>query len=209
MDLKKYWEEKHLRYSKQDWIGKPTLFAQFAFKYFPSQGSVLDLGCGHGQDSRFFAENGYEVVGTEFSEKALEFAVSKSDPKLKISYIIHDLKDDFPLKDSSFDVVYSHLSVQFFDNKITEKIFNEIQRVLKKDGLLVLLVNSLDDPEVKNSKFLYDDLYEAPDGLIKRFYNEKSLEKFTEDKFKTILLDSKGETYKDISTLIRYIGTKK
>jgi len=196
MDLKKYWEEKHIRYSQQDWINKPTIFAKFILPYFPQGGKLLDLGCGHGQDSRFF------------SEKALEFAKLKNDPKLKIQYLVHDLKDNFPFSDGFFDIVYSHLSIQFFDDKIAEKIFKEIKRVLKIDGILAILVNSLKDPEVGNSKFLYDDLYEAPDGLIKRFYSEKSLEKFTFDKFKTTLLDDKGETYKDTSTLIRYIGKK-
>lgn len=208
MDTKKYWQEKHIKYSQQDWIDKPTIFAQFAVKYFPKNGIILDLGCGHGQDSRFFTENGYEVVATEFSEKALEFAKQKSDPKLSISYLIHDLKNNFPFADKSFDIVYSHLSVQFFDDKTTKKIFKEIGRVLKNGGIVAISVNSLQDLQVTDSKFLYDDLYEAQDGLVKRFYSEKTLERFTSDNFRTILLDSKGETFKDDINLVRYIGKK-
>lgn len=209
MDLKKYWQEKHIKYSQQDWIDKPTIFAEFAIKYFPKSGKLLDLGCGHGQDSRFFAKSGYGVVATEFSEKAIEFAKLKSKSIDNIEYLIHDLKDKFPFEDNSFDIVYSHLSIQFFDDKITDKIFAEIQRVLKPEGIVAIIVNSNFDTEIENSKFLYDELYEAPDGLVKRFYCKDSLEKFVKNRFKTILLDSNGETYKDTNkNLIRYIGKK-
>lgn len=209
MDLKKYWEVKHIRYSKKDWIDKPTIFAKFALPYFPKNGKILDLGCGQGQDSRFFANKNYEVVATEYSEKAVEFAQLKDVVNKNVSYVVHNLKDKFPFEGNFFDVVYSHLSIQFFDDKVTDQIFNESKRVLKNGGIIAILVNSLTDPEVEKSKFLYDDLYEAPDGLVKRFFSTKSLSRFVEDKFETIILDSKGETYKDeTKTLIRYIGKK-
>lgn len=207
MDLKKYWEEKHIRYSKQDWIDKPTIFAKFVLPYFPKNGKILDLGCGQGQDSRFFANKNYEVVATEYSEKAVELAQLKDVANKNVSYVVHNLKDKFPFKGNFFDVVYSHLSIQFFDDKVTDQIFNESKRVLKNGGIIAILVNSLTDPEVEKSKFLHDDLYEAPDGLVKRFFSTKSLSKFVEDKFETIILDSNGESYKDeTKTLIRYIG---
>ncbi len=208
MDNKLYWTNKHKKYSTEDWINKPTIFAQFSIKYFPMTGSLLDLGAGQGQDSRFFAEKGYIVTATEYSETAIDLATNQK-PELKVKYVTHNLEDILPFDDQTFDIVYSHLSIQFFDNETTEKIFTEINRVIKKDGILALMVNTKDDPQLKTSKFLYDDLYEAQDGLIKRFYSEESLVKFTSNKFETILLDSKGETYKDkIKTLVRFIGKK-
>lgn len=208
MDSKLYWANKHKKYSTEDWINKPTIFAQFAINYFSKNGSLLDLGAGQGQDSRFFAEKGYLTTATEYSETAVELAIHQK-PELKVKYIVHNLEDKLPFNDQSFDIVYSHLSIQFFDDKTTEKIFMEIRRVLKMCGILAIMVNTKADPQLKLSKFLYDDLYEAQDGLIKRFYSEESLAKFTSNKFETILLDSNGETFKDeIKTLIRYIGKK-
>ena len=208
MDNKLYWSNKHKRYLAEDWIDKPTIFAQFVAKYFPQMGNLLDLGAGQGQDSRFFAENGYHVTATEYSETAIELA-RKTKPELNLKYLVHDLNNKLPFKNETFDIVYSHLSIQFFDDVVTDKIFVEISRVLKKGGIIAIMVNTKDDPQMNMSKFLYDDLYEASDGLVKRFYSTQSLSNFLSNKFQTILLDSNGETYKDeIKTLIRYIGKK-
>ncbi len=92
MDNKLYWADKHKKYSTQDWIDKPTIFSQFAVSYFPKIGRLLDLGAGQGQDSRFFADNGYEVTATEYSEVAIELA-TKNKPELNIKYLAHDLSD--------------------------------------------------------------------------------------------------------------------
>lgn len=208
MDNKLYWTNKHKKYSTEEWITKPTIFSKFALNYFPKKGKLLDLGAGQGQDSRFFSEIGYEVTATEYSETAVELAI-KNKPELKINYLVHDLNDSLPFENESFDVVYSHLSIQFFDNQTTETIFKEINRILKTGGVLAIMVNTKNDPEMFQSKLISEDLYETPSGLVKRFYSEESLLRFTSKEFETILLDSKGETYKDeIKTLIRYIGRK-
>lgn len=208
MDTKLYWTNKHKKYSQEDWINRPTFFAQFAINYFPKSGKLLDLGAGQGQDSRFFADRGYSITGTDYSETAIELA-SNVKSESKIEYLVHDLKDKLPFNNEVFDVVYSHLSIQFFDDEVTESIFSEIYRVLKKGGILAIMVNTKDDPQVAVSKSLRGDLYEAPDGLVKRFYTTQSLANFVSNKFQTILLDSEGETYKDeTKTLIRYIGKK-
>ncbi|MEK7168483.1 MAG: class I SAM-dependent methyltransferase [Patescibacteria group bacterium] len=208
MDNKLYWSEKHKKYSTQDWITKPTIFAKFAINYFQKEGNLLDLGAGQGQDSRFFTEKGYDVTATEYSETAIDLA-KLIEPELNIKYLVHDLNDKLHFDDETFDIVYSHLSIQFFNNETTERIFNEISRVLKNNGIIAIMVNSKTDPEVDLSKQISEDLYETPNGLIKRFYSEESLSKFTSGKFETIILDSNGATYKDeIKTLIRFIGRK-
>ena len=66
------WQDLHKDYKNRDWIDKPSLFAETAITYFPSKGRVLDLGAGQGQDSRYFAEHGYDVVSTDLEETALE-----------------------------------------------------------------------------------------------------------------------------------------
>lgn len=209
MDTKAYWSNKHLKYSKEDWIDKPSIFSQFAIKFFPETGRILDLGAGQGQDTRFFAEKGFSVVSTDFSVGALEIAKSKTDLKLDISYEIADLEEKLPYEDNSFDIVYSHMAIHYFDNLTTQKIINEILRVLKVGGILALLLNAKTDPEINRSKLISEDLYETPSGLIKRFFDIDSLSKFIANKFEIVIFDTKGETYKDeIKSLIRFIGKK-
>ncbi len=209
MDNKQYWSNKHQKYSATDWIDNPSLFSKFTLEFLPKQGNLLDLGCGQGQDSRFFSENGFKVTAADFSLAALDIAKAKTKLDLDIVYEPHDMQEKFVYEDDSFDVVYSHMAIHYFDNEVTNKLFFELTRVLKPNGILAVQVNSKSDPEIINSKIISEDLYETPSGLIKRFFDEASILKFAQNKFETIVLDSKGETYKDENkSLIRYIGKK-
>src|SRR5437667_4563648 len=112
-----HWSNRHKTYATQDWINKPSLFAETAITYFPAKGKVLDLGAGQGQDSRFFAEQGYEVVSTDLEQIALQQSRSKLSDALQQKVTIQklDLRDELPFKDETFDVVYAHLSLHYFD----------------------------------------------------------------------------------------------
>lgn len=213
------WDEKHKEYVQADWIKKPSLFAQWAIQYFPKQGRVLDLGSGQGQDSRFFAQQGYKVVSTDYSQEALKLNREQLDETSRHSISVEelDLTKPFPYPEGVFDIVYAHLSLHYFNTKITEQIFSEIYRVLRPTGVLALMVNSTKDPEYKEcnkgdkGKKLEEDYFEMKEGMKKRFFNVKTLPHFTEQ-FHAIVLDDQGETYKDrgagIANLIRFVGKK-
>jgi len=206
------WSEIHSHYEKQDWINKPSLFAKEVVKYFPSSGKVLDLGAGQGQDSRYFAKKGYEVVSTDVSDSALAINREKipDDIKSKISVQELDLSKKFTYPDESFDVVYAHLSLHYFDKETTIKIFSEIERILKSGGVIAFLVNSTNDPEYGTGLKIEDDFFEI-DKTLKRYFSVQTVKDFISE-FETIILDDSGETYKDkakgLHNLIRYVGTK-
>lgn len=40
------WRDLHKNYKEQDWIDKPSIFAEQALPYFPKGGIVLELGAG-------------------------------------------------------------------------------------------------------------------------------------------------------------------
>ena len=47
-----YWNKKHLeKYSKANWVSKPSIFAEQAVKFFPKVGKLLELGTGQGGDA--------------------------------------------------------------------------------------------------------------------------------------------------------------
>jgi ubiquinone/menaquinone biosynthesis C-methylase UbiE len=211
MDRFKYWDKKQAKYEKLSWIDKPTSFAKFAVKFFPKSGHILELGGGQGSDARFFAKAGYNVLCTDFSKKALKIAEAKTG-KLKIKFQNLDLaKGKLPFKDESFEIVYASLSLHYFDEKTTQKLFNEIHRILKPKGVFAMMANSMDDPEITNfekiDKFFYrDDL-----GLTKRYFTVQYLEEKLKGKFETRILDNKGTMHllQKTQKLIRFIGVKK
>ncbi|HET6746599.1 MAG TPA: methyltransferase domain-containing protein [Candidatus Saccharimonadales bacterium] len=207
------WQDLHNRYKDQDWIDKPSLFAQTAITYFPSKGRVLDLGAGQGQDSRYFAEHGYDVASTDLEETALEQSRSKLPDELKQKITIRkiDLREELPFEDGVFDVVYAHLSLHYFDYETTVRLFDEIQRVMKPGGILAFFTNSIHDPQYNTGTKLEEDYFQIGDKA-KRYFSVSTARAFTKY-FDVSLLDDQGETYKDnaigVHNLIRFIGAKR
>ena len=206
------WKDLHSNYQEQEWIDKPSLFAETALQYFPETGKILELGAGHGQDSRFFVKKGYEVISTDIETSSLELNFSKQAEEFrkKISVQQVDLKEKLPFKDSSFDIVYAHLSLHYFDQETTFGIINEIERILKPGGLFAFLTNSINDPEYNTGNQLERDFF-LIDKVTKRNFSVESARQLTRG-FQVNLLDNLGQTYKDqakgVGHLIRFIGYK-
>ncbi|MFA6525086.1 MAG: class I SAM-dependent methyltransferase [Patescibacteria group bacterium] len=208
-----YWTKAHAHYSRQDWINKPSIFAEFAVQYFPNTGRVLDLGAGQGQDSRYFAEKGFEVVSTDFEDFALGLnetnIPSHLEKRIKVEEV--DISEKLPFFNQEFDVVYSHLALHYFDTKTTEEIFREIKRVLKIGGTIAFMVNSTSDPEYNTGIKIEKDFFAMKKKIKMRFFNIDTVKEFTKE-FKTILVDNLGESYKDnavgVHNMIRYIGRR-
>ena len=207
------WSNLHTHYSKQDWINKPSIFAEFAMKYFPETGRVLDLGAGQGQDSKYFAENGYEVMCTDISAEALDLAkekISESEAKTKVTFVQLDLNESIPYPNESFDVVYAHLAIQFFSDVRTKEIAAEIYKILKPGGVVALLCNSTSDPEYDQGEQIEADYFQIGD-MKKRYYTPETLGRYFSE-FEQIICDAEGETYKDaakgVHNLIRFVGKK-
>ncbi|MBA2728451.1 MAG: class I SAM-dependent methyltransferase [Parachlamydiaceae bacterium] len=206
------WKELHSNYQAQDWIEKPSLFAETAVQYFPKSGKILELGAGHGQDSIFFINQGYEVVSTDIETSSLKLNLSKLPETLtkKIKVMQVDLKEPLPYKDNSFDIVYAHLSLHYFDQEITYEIINEIERILKPGGVIAFLTNSISDPEYNTGTRIEED-YFLIGKANKRYFSIDSARKLTRS-FEVNLIDNLGQSYKDrikgINNLIRFIGHK-
>ncbi len=204
-------DEYHAEYAKQDWIHKPSLFAEWAIQHFPTNGSLLDLGGGQGQDALYFAEKGYAVTLLDFTESALDRAREKFlNNSVNVRVVHHDMYQPLPFYAEDFDVVYAHLSLHYFGSDKTFELFNEIHTLLKPGGILALIVNSTSDPEYGTGEQIEPD-YFLIDGLHKRFFSIESIRTYV-TRFQTIVLDAQGETYKDRATgvhnLIRFIGKK-
>ncbi|EEO25453.1 adenylyl-sulfate kinase [Helicobacter winghamensis] len=67
---KGYW---HQFYANHMQIGQESYFAKFCMKYFKSGQSLIELGCGNGRDSLYFAKNGLDVLGVDQCDNVIEF----------------------------------------------------------------------------------------------------------------------------------------
>lgn len=211
MDSRNFWDNWWSKIDEKGWDDNPSIFAQFAVSYFPKDGKLLELGAGLGKDSRYFAQFGFFIVSTDFSDKALD--VSKWESSMqKITNIDHqnvDIKNPLPYKDGEFDVVYAHAVLHYFSHEVTDQILIEIHRVLKDGGVFATLFKSKDDPEILKSQKLYENFYKTPQGIVERFFNAEEIMIETNGLFKPIVLDSSEQMHEaEHDTFIRFIGLK-
>lgn len=95
---------------------------------------VWDFGCGPGQTTKYLKDLGLEISGMDLSEKMLDQA-QKHYPK------IHFQKGnilDLGFEDSSIAGIVSFYAIVHFPDEQVDKAFQEIYRVLKPSGLLLL-----------------------------------------------------------------------
>ncbi len=211
LNSKQFWNEWWKRTdNEEDWIDTPSIFAQFAVSYFPARGKILELGAGLGKDARYFASHNYKVVATDFSDEALRISHYETlNQKLSVEYTHLDLKEMFPFEKESFDVVFAHSVLHYFNHKTTDQIFREIHRVLTTKGVFATLLKSKEDPEVLLSKKLNENFYRTPNGLIERFFSVDELIVEIKGLFEPLVLDSSEQTHEtDNATFIRFIGSK-
>lgn len=203
------WKDIHENYQKQDWINKPSIFAEQALPYLTPGGTLLELGAGQAQDGCYFAKNGMRVTATDLEDSALELARQKAiNQGVDIAVQKVDLRDDLPFGNNSFDVVYAHLSLHYFDYETTRRLIGEIERVLKPGGTLAFLVNSVHDPEYGQGDQIEPDYFKINE-VVKRYFSETTARKLVQY-YDINLLDGLGETYKDaakgVHNLVRFIG---
>jgi demethylmenaquinone methyltransferase/2-methoxy-6-polyprenyl-1,4-benzoquinol methylase len=107
--------------------------------------SILDIATGTGDLAIQFAEktSAERIVGLDISEGMLSVARKKVSEK-KISEKIEFVQADseaLPFDDNTFDAITVSFGIRNFEN--LEKGLSEILRVLKKDGIFVILETSV------------------------------------------------------------------
>jgi len=97
---------------------------------------ILDLGSGTGNLSIKLKKIGYDVYSLDNSQVGLTLHLMK-DHAAKI--YLYDLNKKLPFEDNYFDIIISLNTICFIDKKNCQKIFNDLYRILKKDGKIIVV----------------------------------------------------------------------
>lgn len=102
------------------------------------EGSLLDVGCGDATITKKFKDTfGCKVIGVDLIEENIVKAKEKG-----IDVKLVDLNcDKLPFKAGSFDGVFSGEVLEHVVD--TERLLDEMKRVLKKDGILLITVPNI------------------------------------------------------------------
>ncbi|WP_390174040.1 class I SAM-dependent methyltransferase [Rhodopirellula sallentina] len=118
------------------------------------KGSVLDVGCGTGENSLFFAERGHEVTGIDFLSGPIESATQKNAQRgLKVTFKQHDALKLSQLNQKFDNVVDSGLLHSFSDSDL-HKYVDELAAVTHVGSKLMLLCFSDEEPGQKGPRRL-------------------------------------------------------
>lgn len=206
-ESRKFWDARHFEKNELTRMSQHSSFVEQSLEYFPKGGRVLELATGTGSDALFLANQGFKVVATDFSQPALDKLKRIAGDNTHIETKQFDLSDSFPFEDQSFDAVYAHLALHYFNSQTTQQIYDEMHRVLKPGGIVAVLLNSITDPEYGEGEQLEEDYFNIPDKGPKRYFSVATLQPFIR-KFETVILDNKGadprRNHKE--NLIRFIG---
>lgn len=134
-----------------------TLFNLLKFK----NKKILDIGCNIGVSISFLNKSN-EIYGIDINKYFINQA-KKSYPHLNL---FEANMNNLPFEDQSFDIVIMMNVIPYYDFKINEKeknkfiiqVFNEVNRVLKNDGLIYLTTPNGNSRHYKNKKILLQEL---------------------------------------------------
>ena len=109
-----YWKEF---YQKKRLL-KPSSFAKFILKYIPKNSNIVDVGCGNGRDSYYFASKGFQVVGIDFANlpNNAKNAIFLKKKAKEINKLLSDT-----------DVIYSRFFLHVLNSKQLENFIQNSQ----------------------------------------------------------------------------------
>jgi SAM-dependent methyltransferase len=104
---------------------------------------ILDLGCGTGNEALSLLQEGFDVVGLDYSSEAIGITRSRTGSRGR--FLVADMAKPLPFPDGHFDAVMSNVAAHMFSDAITRSIFSEVRRIVRPNGLFLFHLNSLED----------------------------------------------------------------
>ena len=100
---------------------------------------VLEIGCGGGQNAIVLAKWGAKPMGLDISEKQIKYARKLAKKEgVKVPFYVGNMEDLTVFQNERFDVVLSSCAIGYVEN--LKKTFQEVFRVLRRNGLFVFCV---------------------------------------------------------------------
>ncbi len=160
---------------------------------------ILDMGCGTGRHTVYLARRGFDVYGFDMSKTGVEYTKRRLKKHgLKARIFVHDMSKKLPFRDKFFDAI---ISIQVIDHNTIRRIrrtIREMRRVLNKNGLIFVSVQSRKALAGSKHRFLseytYIPLDGSEEGLLHHYFTARTLrDEFAAFKIKGIHIDSYGQ----------------
>lgn len=131
------------------------------------------------------------IIGTTIDKKGIEKTKKiVSDKKIEDRFLLklEDVRDKDIYEDDSFDYIYSRLVLHYLTDSELNEVLKEFRRILKKDGLLYIVVRSDKCDEYINNLIKFDEKTGLSEhvtftGVVdkRRFHNYETITKSVTD----------------------------
>lgn len=121
---------------------------------------VMDLGCGTGRHTIYLANKGFHVYATDVSETGLEITKSKVHnlDLGNVEFRQHDMRD-IPFESGFLDAILCVWTTGHGTLSDAQRNVNEMYRVLKSSGIVVIDYISTDDAHYGKGQMIEKDTF--------------------------------------------------
>lgn len=211
MDDKQYWKEYYIKNSKPT---DASTFAEFILPKLEENKNLVELGCGNGRDSIYFANNNINVIAIDQIEDEIDY-LNNNHKEDNIHFVCEDFTNLIDtecdlINNTDFDYVYSRFTFHAINEFKEDRTLDWIEGKLDKNGYFLLEARSIKDPMYKQGKALSET--ENFTNHYRRYMNiDKIVSKLESRNFEIIfkIEDKNLAVYKDDNPYVIRIIAKK
>ena len=174
MNLKDTYDKISLNWQKDhagdDWsVGGTSKFESL----LKSNSTILDIGCGSGISSKIFSDNGFDVLGIDFSGKMIEAANRFA---VNARFKVLDIRDVDKIKEN-FDGIYARAVLLHFPKNEIPKIIRLLYRKLNSGGYIYIAVKEIKEGQL-DEQIVEENDYGFNYERFFSYFTMSELEKF-------------------------------
>mgnify|MGYP001184129200 FL=1 len=183
---KKFWDRY---YAKTLGMDTPSTFATYVSGLIKKGDSILELGCGNGRDSFYFAKKGFQVFAIDQSKIVINRIKKKNiNPK----FICKDIQELEKIFKFEIDHCYARFFLHALNENEENRVIKSVAKLLPKDGLFFSENRSVKSDLYGKGKVISKDIFSTDHK--RRFIRKNNISQKLEDNgFKiTTLVEEKG-----------------
>ncbi len=145
--------------------------------------AILDIGCGDGQNTAYFADYASSVCAFDFSIEALKRTLRSR----KITYTQHDAKFRWPYHNNQFDAAFDGATfINMVADEEVKSYLSEVYRTLKRNGIYSLVTPVIPDEFYLKLRRQQGVVVTHENGIVQRTYTLDELCQELTRRFKII-----------------------